>query len=110
MSALDPFALAGVDPLIALGAEESALMAALDAINDSSLDVAGAISDPLVARLIEIEDRIAAAVPISLAGAIVQITRLREFAQDFVWDEHHDAFIDNLIAGLKLLSDAGGTA
>jgi hypothetical protein len=108
MSALDPFALAGVDPLIALGAEKSALMAALDAINDS-LDVAGAISDPLVARLIEIEDRIAAAVPISLAGAIVQITRLREFAQDFVWDEHHDAFIDNLIAGLKLLSDAGGT-
>ncbi len=104
----DPFALAGTDPLIALGAAKSALQARLDAISDGLSGAEdAAISNPLVAQLIEIEDRIAAAVPISPAGAVVQITRLREYAQDFEWCEHHDRIVDNLSAGLERLGEDG---
>jgi hypothetical protein len=105
----DPFALGVIDPLIALGAEKSALDARLDAIGTLGLSGAedSAISDPLVEQLVEIEDRIAAAVPISPAGAVVQLTRLREYAQDFQWCEHHDQFVDNLIAGLERLGERG---
>jgi len=100
----DAFALGGIDPLIALGAEKTAITTQLDGLPD---DAGEAVSGPLVNRLIEIEDRIAAAVPLSAAGAIVQIKRLTEYARDFEWCEHHDSIVSNLIAGLEQLAEAG---
>ncbi len=92
------------DPLIALGAEWLRI--------DTKLNGPGQpddISEEEIAELNRIEDKIAALVPISGAGAAVQVELLRDRGQVFEWCEFDDQVADNLIAGLRALA-AGGVA
>lgn len=83
------------DPLIALWTERSRVAAHLHALRDDDGDRASA---RLIETLVRIDDRIAAAVPLSAAGAIVQLRLLREH---FDGDSFAEKIIDNLIAALR---------
>ncbi len=97
----DPFALAGADPLIALGAEWDALTARIEAAVDDSDPEA----DALVLQAIAIEDRIAELVPRSPAGAAVQVRYLRHYLRDLEWGEPAEEIAARLIAGLERLGE-----
>ena len=99
----DPFALAGADPLIALGAEWDALTARIEAAVDDSDPEA----DALVLQAIAIEDRIAELVPRSPAGAAVQVRYLRHYLRDLEWGEPAEEIAARLIAGLERLGEDG---
>jgi len=100
----------GTDPLIALADEKAAVEAKLKAIDDAlSGAEREAIENPLLDQLVAIEDRLASAVPISLSGAIVQITRLREYARDFEWSDYAEGIVDNLIGGIERLGETAAS-
>jgi hypothetical protein len=103
MNASDPFALGGLDPLIALGAEQERLVAQMNAPGQVD-DVTEAESD----ELFKIEDQICALVPISAAGAVVLLRFLKYRMKAFAWSEADDRIADNLIAGLERLGAREG--
>jgi len=52
---------------------------------------------------VEVEDRIKPLVPISIAGARIQLELLHQFAEGFVWDGMHDGLAAKMLAGLRVL-------
>jgi hypothetical protein len=54
--------------------------------------------------MVEVEDRIAALVPTSPAGATVQLRLLRQWGRDFEWNEPLDELADKLLAGLERIA------
>jgi hypothetical protein len=91
------------DPLIALNARWHDLDAQCHALFDRG-DGKGADAVSLV--MVKIEDRIAALVPRSASGAAAQIRLLRQWGQDFEWNEPHDQLLDKLLAGLERIGEA----
>jgi hypothetical protein len=133
-TALDPFALGGadlpsprpaigmiehrvmecstgqiVDPLIALGGESRRLKAAIDAASlraDNGEAKACGEAEALVNDLIIVEDRIAALIPTSAAGAVTLLSYLRDHCRDCDWGKYAEGIADNLTAGIERLAAA----
>ena len=96
----------GADPLIALGAEYWRLIARVNA-PDQTDDSTQAEND----QLDNIDDQIAALVPVSAAGAAVLVRYLKFRMQGFQWCERDDQVASNLIAGLDgLCGDSNAIA
>jgi hypothetical protein len=93
-----------VDPLIALGAEWLRIDTRLNGPSQPD-----DIYEEEIAELNRIEEQIEALVPISAAGAAVQVDLLRDRGRAFEWCEFDDQIADNLIAGLRAMA-AGGVA
>jgi hypothetical protein len=97
----DPFALGGTDPLIALNAERLRIEARLntpgqiddDAAEDESTELNG------------IECQIAALVPISAAGAAIQVRLLQYHMTCYAWEGSHDQLTANLLAWIERLAE-----
>lgn len=82
------------DPIVTLKAEAVRLEQLAELSDSDEHDEA----------LSRIDDEIDAAVPASIAGALIQARRLAEIGRDFLWDDWHDRLADNLIAGLERLA------
>ena len=95
MSAPDPFDLGGVDPLIALGAEQMRLVAQMNAPGQPQ-DVTQAEFDALSA----IEHQMVALVPISAAGAAALVRYLQWRMRGYDWGEIDDQIANNLLVWL----------
>jgi hypothetical protein len=101
MTAPDIFALGGIDPLIALGAEQSRLVAQMNAPGQDD-----DVTDAEHAALRNVEDQIEALIPISPAGAVVLVRYLKYRMYGFAWSEIDDQITDNLIAWFERLAEA----
>jgi hypothetical protein len=88
------------DPLTALWAERSRIAARLRALDEKTAE---GVSGPLVGSLVRIDDRIAAAIPRTPAGAVVQLRLLQEHLDA---DPFAERLVGNLIAGLVRLDRA----
>ena len=110
MSAFDPFTLGGrqIDPILPLEAERQQIEAKVNALCDAGI-LDFETEHVLHARIIVLEDQIAAATPASIGGAIAVIGQLKRLSE-VEWDDAHDQLVENLLAGLRRLADAGGAA
>ena len=86
------------DPLVVLNARWHALDAQIDSLLARG---DGEQAEAVSQRMVEIEDRIAELVPISPAGAAAQLRLVRQWGQDFEWNEPQDELADKLLAGLE---------
>ena len=103
-------ALPGAESILALGRDPVAVLGdELDSLNVWYTNCPDSVSDEVGEQVVAIEDRIAAMIPSSAAGAVVQIILLRRFLQNGDWSEWHDKLAGNLLAGLRTLA-AGGAA
>jgi hypothetical protein len=103
-------ALPGAESILALGRDPVAVLGEeLNVLNAWYTNCPDEVSDEVGEQVVAIEDRIAAMIPTSAAGAIVQILILQRLSQVGDWGEWHDKLADNLIAGLRALA-AGGAA
>jgi hypothetical protein len=89
------------DPIVVLKAKWDALDAECDHALDYGADDA---ADAISRRCVEIEDRIAALVPKSVAGAAVQVWLLQHMGPP----DHQDQIIANLITGLDRIERGTG--
>jgi hypothetical protein len=107
MSAPDIFALGGRqgDPILPLETERQQIDAKLGVLCDAGI-LDSETEREMTARIIALEDQIAASTPVSIGGAIAVIGQLKRLSE-FEWDEAHDKLVENLLAGLRRLADAG---
>jgi hypothetical protein len=110
MSAPDVFVLGGrqIDPILPLEVERQQIEAKVDALDGAGI-LDSETEHELDARIIVLEDQIAAAAPSSIGGAIAVIGQLKRLSE-YEWGEDHDKLIENLLAGLRRLAGAGGAA
>ena len=90
------------DPLVVLNARWHALDAQIEDLLDRG---EGARADAVSQAMVEVEDRIAALVPTSPAGAAAQLRLLRQWGRDFEWNEPLDELADKLLAGLERIGE-----
>jgi enoyl-CoA hydratase/carnithine racemase len=63
-------------------------------------------ADAVSQATVEVEDRIAALVPTSPAGAAAQLRLLRQWGRDYEWNEPLEELADKLLAGLERIGEA----
>ena len=63
-------------------------------------------ADTVSQAMVDIEDRIAALLPTSPAGAAAQLQLLRQWGRDFEWNEPLEELADKLLAGLERIGEA----
>ena len=90
------------DPLVVLNARWHALDAQIDDLLDRG---EGARADAVSQTMVEVEDRIAALVPTSAAGAAAQLRLLRQWGRDYEWNEPLEELADKLLAGLERIGE-----
>jgi hypothetical protein len=91
-------ALACLDPLIELGAE-------LERLSEIETTCPDAWADKVTGQISERWDAIAAAVPISIEGALVQARFVRRVICSDEGESFYIKIVDNLIAGLEQLGE-----
>ena len=82
------------DPLVALQRRWNALQAECGRLLDQGQ---GKVADAVSQSMVEAEDRIAALVPRSPAGASVQVWLLQRVYSAFEWGKPHDEIANKLI-------------
>jgi len=95
------------EPILLLSRKRAALFASANALLDGG---AGELADKASVLAVEVEDQIAALVPMTPAAAIAQFRVSCDFAREIEWDEWADKIAANLIAGLERIERGSSAA